>query len=334
MTPQELKNSILQLAIQGKLVEQRPEEGTAEELYQQIKHSKQLLEIVEDDLPFDIPESWCWGKLQHFANINGGYAFQSTNYMSNGVRVVRISDFNEDGFVNDKIVRHAYDDTLSPFLVEKNNILLCMTGGTVGKSLFVKRLEEKMMVNQRVAKIKINDILPEYAYIVILAPLTKAVIHHSKNSTNDNISMETINNFLIPIPPLAEQKRIVAKIEELLPYIDRYEQAWRKLEDFNKRFPTDMQKSILQMAIQGKLVEQRPEEGTGEDLLPLCRDDKERSIKEGKYKKETFRGAISNNDCIPFEIPNSWIWMYISDMSLFQEGPGIMAVDFRSNGSK
>ena len=114
MTPQELKNSILQLAIQGKLVEQRPEEGTAEELYQQIKHSKQLLEIVEDDLPFDIPESWCWGKLQHFANINGGYAFKSTNYMSNGVRVVRISDFNEDGFVNDKIVRHAYDDTLSP----------------------------------------------------------------------------------------------------------------------------------------------------------------------------------------------------------------------------
>ena len=332
MTPQELKNSILQLAIQGKLVEQRPEEGTAEELYQQIKHSKQLLEIVEDDLPFDIPESWCWGKLQHFANINGGYAFKSTNYMSNGVRVVRISDFNEDGFVNDKIVRHAYDDTLSPFLVEKNNILLCMTGGTVGKSLFVKRLEEKMMVNQRVAKIKINDILPEYAYIVILAPLTKAVIHHSKNSTNDNISMETINNFSIPLPPLAEQKRIVAKIEELLPYIDRYEHAWSKLEDFNKRFPADMQKSILQMAIQGKLVEQRPEEGTGEDLLPLCRDDKERSIKEGKYKKETFRGAISNNDCIPFEIPNSWIWMYISDMSLFQEGPGIMAVDFRSAG--
>ncbi len=169
---------------------------------------------------------------RNVANINGGYAFKSTNYTSNGVRVVRISDFNEDGFVNDKIVRHIYDDTLSPFILEENNILLCMTGGTVGKSLFVKRLEEKMMVNQRVATIKIQDIIPEYVYNVILSPLTKAVIRHSKNSTNDNISMETINNLLIPLPPLAEQKRIVAKIEELLPYIDRYEQAWSKLEDF------------------------------------------------------------------------------------------------------
>ncbi len=157
--------------------------------------------MLRDDIPFDIPESWRWLKLRNVANINGGYAFKSTNYTSNGVRVVRISDFNEDGFVNDKIVRHIYDDTLSPFILEENNILLCMTSGTVGKSLFVKRLEEKMMVNQRVATIKIQDIIPEYVYNVILSPLTKAVIRHSKNSTNDNISMETINNLLIPLLP-------------------------------------------------------------------------------------------------------------------------------------
>ena len=98
---------------------------------------------------------------------------------------------------------------------------------------------------------------------MILAPFTQKIIQKSKNSTNDNISMDTIKSFLIPLPPLAEQKRIVAKIEELLPLIDRYEKAWSKLEDFNKRFPGDMQKSVLQMAIQGKLVEQRPEEGAG-----------------------------------------------------------------------
>lgn len=331
MTPKELINSILQLAIQGKLVEQRPEEGTAAELYQHIQDSKQLLEIVEDDLPFDIPESWRWGKLQHFANINGGYAFKSTNYMPNGVRVVRISDFNEDGFVNYKIVRHAYDDTLSPFLVEKNNILLCMTGGTVGKSLFVKLLEEKMMVNQRVAKIKINDILPEYAYIVILAPLTKAVIQHSKNSTNDNISMETINNFLIPLPPLAEQKRIVAKIEELLPYIDRYEQAWSKLEDFNRRFPTDLQKSILQMAIQGKLAEQRPEEGTGEELYQQIQAEKQRLIKAGTIKKEKNLQEIAEDEK-PFDIPESWKWIRMRDITE-NIGDGIHGTpEFEPNG--
>ena len=312
MTPQELKNSIFQLAIQGKLVKQRPEEGTAEELYQQIHDKKQLLVIADEDIPFDIPESWRWVKLQQIANINGGYAFKSSNYISNGVRVVRISDFNEDGFVNDKIVRHAYDDTLSAFLLEENNILLCMTGGTVGKSLFVKRLEEKMMVNQRVATIKAHAILPEYAYIVILAPLTKAVIHHSKNSTNDNISMDTINNLLFPLPPLAEQKRIVAKIEELLLYIDHYEQAWSKLEDFNKRFPTDMQKSILQMAIQGKLVEQRPEEGTGEELYQQIQAEKQRLIKAGTIKKEKPLPEITEDEK-PFDIPDSWKWVRLGE---------------------
>ncbi|MBQ2898834.1 MAG: restriction endonuclease subunit S, partial [Oscillospiraceae bacterium] len=180
MTPQELKASILQLAIQGKLVEQRPEEGTGEELYQQIQKEKQRLikegkikkekplpEITEDEIPFDIPESWKWVKLGDIADINGGFAFKSTNYTTDGVRVVRISDFNELGFVNDKIVRHPFEEALSPFTLEVNNILLCMTGGTVGKSLFVAELSEKMVVNQRVATIKVKIVLPEYVYQVI-----------------------------------------------------------------------------------------------------------------------------------------------------------------------
>ena len=142
MTPQELKSSILQLAVQGRLVEQRPEEGTAEELYRQIQEEKQrlikqgkikkekpLTEITEDEVPFDIPESWKWVRLCETANINGGFAFKSTKYSSNGVRVIRISDFNENGFVNDKVVRHPYDDALSQYVLEKGNILLCMTGG-------------------------------------------------------------------------------------------------------------------------------------------------------------------------------------------------------------
>ena len=101
------------------------------------------------------------------------------------------------------------------------NILLCMTGGTVGKSLFVTKIDERMVVNQRVATIKTYVAMPEYIYKVILAPVTQKVIQHSKNSTNDNISMDTIKDFLIPIPPLAEQKRIVAKLEEILPLCER-----------------------------------------------------------------------------------------------------------------
>ena len=232
--PEDMKKSILQQAIQGKLVEQRPEESTAEGLFAQIQAEKQRLikedkikkekplpEITEEEKPFEIPESWMWVRLGEIASINGGFAFKSTNYTADGVRVVRISDFNESGFVNDKIVRHPYDESLSPYVLEKKNILLCMTGGTVGKSLFVTEMNEKMIVNQRVATIKVQTVFPDYVYQVILAPITQKVIQHSKNSTNDNISMDTIKDFLIPLPPLAEQKRIVARLEELLPLCER-----------------------------------------------------------------------------------------------------------------
>ena len=232
--PEDMKKSILQYAIQGKLVDQRSEEGTGEELYRQIqeekkrlikegkiKKEKPLAEIAEDEIPFDIPENWKWVQLGDLASINGGFAFKSTNYTTEGVRVIRISDFNETGFVNDKIVRYPYDDSLSQYVLDVKNILLCMTGGTVGKSLFITKLDEKMVVNQRVATIKVESVLPEYVYQVILAPITQKVIQDSKNSTNDNISMDTIKSFLIPLPPLAEQKRIVAKLEEILPLCEQ-----------------------------------------------------------------------------------------------------------------
>ena len=119
---------------------------------------------------------------------------------------------------------------------------------------------------------------------------------------------------ILPLPPLAEQKRIVAKIEELLPYIDRYEKAWSKLEDFNKRFPGDMQKSLLQMAIQGKLVEQRPEEGTGEELYRQIQSEKQRLIKSGKIKKEKPLPEITSDE-IPFDIPERWKWVRWGDLS-------------------
>ena len=118
-----------------------------------------------------------------------------------------------------------------------------------------------------------------------------------------------------PIPPLAEQKRIVAKIEELLPLVDRYEQAWSRLEAFNQRFPEDMKKSLLQWAVQGKLVEQRPEEGTAEALYQQIQAEKRRLIKEGKIKKEKPLPEITEDEA-PFEIPESWKWVQLQDIAL------------------
>ena len=127
------------------------------------------------------------------------------------------------------------------------------------------------------------------------------------------LSNEAIHQVICPLPPIAEQKRIVAKIEKLLPYIDRYEQAWSKLEDFNKRFPVEMQKSILQMAIQGKLVEQRPEEGTGEELFQQIQAQKQYLIKAGKLKKEKPLPEITEDE-IPFDIPDTWRWVQLGDL--------------------
>ena len=122
------------------------------------------------------------------------------------------------------------------------------------------------------------------------------------------IDNDKLKRKCIPLPPLAEQHRIVAKIEGLLPYIDRYEKAWNRLEDFNKRFPADMQKSILQLAIQGKLTEQRPEEGTGEELYRQIQKEKQALIKAGKIKKEKPLPEITEDE-IPFDIPESWKWV-------------------------
>ena len=233
--PLDMQKAILGQAIQGKLVEQRAEEGTGQVLFEAIqdekkklieegklKKQKALPEIAEDEIPFEIPDTWKWVRLGDLANVTGGYAFKSNEFTEQGVRVIRISDFNENGFVNSKIVRHSYDDTLQMFLIEKKNILLCMTGGTVGKSLFVRELEEPMMTNQRVATIKTCiNLSPEYINYNILASVIQKTIVDSKNSTNDNISMDTIKSFLIPLPPLDEQKRIVEKIEELLPLVEK-----------------------------------------------------------------------------------------------------------------
>src|SRR5699024_2219383 len=118
---------------------------------------------------------------------------------------------------------------------------------------------------------------------------------------------------VLPLPPLAEQNRIVAKNEELLPLVDRYEQAWTKLEDYNRRFPEDMKKSILQQAIQGKLVEQRPEEGTAQELYAQIQAEKQRLIKEGKLKKEKPLPEITEDEK-PFEIPEGWMWVRLGQI--------------------
>ena len=239
-----LKKSILQYAIQGKLVPQNPNDEPASVLLERIRAEKKaklgkkyvdsyiykgddncyyehIAGRAQDELvevPFDIPENWRFTRFSSLIHINGGYAFKSENYIGKetGIRVLRISDFNEDGFNQKRPVYHKYTLELKSFELEINDIIMCMTGGTVGKSYFVTELPEPMLVNQRVADIKINKNLnKKYCYYFILSPYIQQIIDDSKNSTNDNISVALINSFIMPVPPIAEQKRIVAKINEI-----------------------------------------------------------------------------------------------------------------------
>lgn len=326
MTPEQLKASILQYAIQGKLVEQRPEEGTGEELYQQIQAEKQrlikekkikkektLAEITEGEIPFDIPDSWKWVKLGDCT----GYAQTKEK--------VSPKDITGDMWSLD--LEDVQKDT-GAILVKTKASERKISGDKVkfhkGQVLYSKlRPYLKKILVAPDEGICTPELVPFDTYLIdenyIAYVLRSPHIDYVINSVTYGVKMprvgtDTMTNLLIPLPPLAEQKRIVAKIEELLPLVDRYAASYEKLEQFNAKFPEDMKKSILQYAIQGKLVEQRPEEGTGEELYRQIQYEKQRLIKEGKIKKEKPLPEIAENE-IPFDIPESWKWVRIGALT-------------------
>lgn len=331
MTPEQLKASILQYAIQGKLVEQRPEEGTGEELYRQIQAEKQRLikegtikkekalpEITEDEIPFDLPDSWKWVKLGDCT----GYA-QTKDKVSP-------KDITGDMWSLD--LEDIQKDT-GAILVKTKASERKISGDKVkfhkGQVLYSKlRPYLKKILIAPDDGICTPELVPFDTYLIdgnyIAYVLRSPHIDYVINSVTYGVKMprvgtDTMTNLLIPLPPLAEQKRIVAKIEGLLPYVDRYAAAYEKLEQFNAKFPEDMKKSILQYAIQGKLVEQRAEEGTGEELYQQIQVEKQRLIKEGKIKKEKPLSEIAEDET-PFDIPDTWKWVRLSTIGITQTG--------------
>ena len=332
MTPQELKNSILQLAIQGKLVEQRPEEGTAQELYAQIQAEKQHLikegklkkekplpEITEDEKPFEIPEGWMWVRLGHLCNIINGFTPSRSNpdFWNGSIPWFTIDDIRRQGRFISHTAQYITNKALSKGtqrLIPPETVLLCCTA-SVGEYAYTKiALTTNQQFNALVIQEENTHLLWSMYLYVFAQTLKPQIIEGAGKTTFNFLSVGKLKEFLVPIPPFDEQKRIVAKIEELLPLVDRYEHAWTKLEDFNRRFPEDMKKSILQQAIQGKLVEQRPKEGTAQELYAQIQAEKQRLIKEGKIKKEKPLPEITEDEK-PFEIPDGWMWVRWGDLS-------------------
>ncbi|MBR5415378.1 MAG: restriction endonuclease subunit S [Thermoguttaceae bacterium] len=322
MTPQELKNSILQLAIQGKLVEQRPEEGTAEELYKKIQAEKQKLikagkirkekplpEITEDEIPFDIPEGWKWVHLNQIASSSLGKTLDKTKNKGEFCPYLCSINVYWSGISLETIKQSRFtEEDKDKYRLKKGDLLIC-EGGDVGRSA-IWESEIEMYYQNALHRVRFyGDIKPYFfRYLLECFKGIGLLDEFSKGMTIKHLVQTSLNAMWLPLPPLAEQKRIVAKIEELLPLVDRYEKAWMELEELNKHFPDDLKKSLLQLAIQGKLVEQRPEEGTAEELYKKIQAEKQKLIKEGKIKKEKPLPEITEDE-IPFDIPEGWKWV-------------------------
>lgn len=328
MNAQQLKNSILQLAIQGKLVEQRPEEGTAKELLQEIsaekrrliregkiKKAKPLPEISEDEIPFEVPESWEWVRIGFVFYLQAGKNIPTSDiqenkseeyiypcYGGNGIRGY-VSKFNREGdyplIGRQGALCGNINLASGKFYATEHAVVAETFCGTDIKwaGLFLKALN-----------------LNQYATA----------------TAQPGLAVRNINQVLIPLPPLAEQHRIVSKIEELLPYIDQYDKAYTKLTAWNKKFPEAIKQSILQYAMEGKLVEQRPEEGTAEELLREIRAEKARLVKEGKIKKTKPLPEISEDE-IPFEVPESWMWVRVGEIFYLQAGKSLPSSEIRES---
>ncbi|MEG0086790.1 MAG: restriction endonuclease subunit S, partial [Niameybacter sp.] len=315
MTAQQLRNSILKWAIQGRLVEQRAEEGTAKELTEQIKAEKEQLvkdkeikkekplpEITEDEIPFDIPESWEWMRFGDIM-INRD-AERIPLSVAQREHLEKKYDYYGASGVIDQVDNYIFDKELLLIGEDGANLL------TRSKPIaFIAK--GKYWVNNHAHVIDCGKYIHlEYImYYINAISLAKYVT----GTAQPKMNQAKMNGIVVPLPPLEEQKRIVAKIEELMPYVEQYDQAYTKLEAFNKKFPEDMQKSILQYAIQGKLVEQRAAEGTAEDLYQQIQEEKERLIKEKKIKKEKPLPEITEDE-IPFDIPESWKWVRLGSL--------------------
>ena len=331
MTPQELKNSILQLAIQGKLVEQRPEEGTAQELFAQIQAEKQRLieagkikkekplpEIAEDEKPFEIPEGWMWVHLGEVVTVLGGKRIPAGRQLTTentGYKYIRVSDMKDGTVLTDKLLYVPYDifPSISRYIIHKEDVYITVAG-TIGRVGKIPEEIDGANLTENANRLVFSCIQQDWLIKWLESSIVQSqIVNVTTKVGQPKLAIKRIQELLIPLPTLAEQKRIVAKIEELLPYIDRYEQAWSKLEQLNSRFPEDMKKALLQYAIQGKLVEQRPEEGTGEELFAQIQAEKQRLIEAGKIKKEKPLLEITEDEK-PFDIPEGWKWCRLGNV--------------------
>lgn len=326
MTPEQLKASILQYAMQGKITAQLEDDGNASDLLSLLNINPK---VVANEPPFDIPENWLWvpiGNLgastdtESFADGPFGSNLKTAHYINEPeVRIIQLSNIGEDGWKNKNVKYTSYkhlEEVIPRCEVQPGDLVIAKMM-PAGRTIEVPDLGTRITLGSDAMKFVPNPVLDKKFILWAMhsQAFLEQVYAEAHGITRVRTTLNGVKSYVLPIPPLEEQHRIVAKIEELLPLVDRYAEAYEKLEKFNAKFPEDMKKSILQYAIQGKLVEQRPEEGTAEDLYKQIQNN--RNINKIKKNKKLL--DITEDDYL-FDIPNSWKWVRVGD--IFQTSSG------------
>lgn len=333
MTGDDLKYSILQLAMSGKLVEQRPEEGTGENLFKKmqvdrlrliqsnkIKKDKPLSKVSSEEFSYEVPHNW---KVVRVGEV-GSWASGATpsrshpEYYGGSVPWLKTGDLNDGDIfsVSEAITEEGFQHS-SVRLNPIGSVLMAMYGATIGK-LGILQIEST--TNQACcACICYEGMLNKFLFYYLLSQ-RKNFIAMGAGGAQPNISKEKIINSAIPLPPLAEQKRIVAKIEELMPLVEQYTVKSEKLNSLNASFPELMKKSILQEAVQGRLVPQDTDDEPASVLLKKIADEKKRLVRERKIKKQKPLPEITEEE-VPFEVPEGWEWVRLGTvLNLLTDG--------------
>lgn len=329
MTAQQLRNSILQQAIQGRLVPQDPNDEPASVLLERIRNEKEQLvkegklkkkdlattPIADDEKPFDIPSGWEWCRIGEISSSYIGLTYSPSDVSDGGMLVLRSSNIKE-GKLNLCDQVRVKKDVPEKLLVNNNDILICARNGSkklVGKSAIIKGINEPMTFGAFMAICK----TPYYKYVYqfLQSDLFFSQLREVSGTTTINqLTQNNFNSFIIPLPPLAEQRRIVAKIEELMPLVEKYGKAQTELDTLNQDLPRRLRQSVLQQAIQGKLVEQDEKDEPASVLLERIRKEKEQLVKEGKLKKKDLIITPIADEEKPFDIPSGWEWCNLGNI--------------------
>ena len=327
MNGQQLKNSILQLAIQGRLVPQDSNDEPASALLsrireekkrlveeKKIKKDKPLAPIKDEEKPFEIPESWEWVRLGEIGDWGAGATPAKGNmdyYNKGNIPWLRTGDLN-NGIVKDVEMRIT-EKALSECSLRKCNVgdvLIAMYGATIGK-VAIAGIE--LTTNQACCACTPLCLYNKYLFYFLQAN-KDVFIKMGSGGAQPNISREKIIYTLFPLPPLAEQHHIVEKIEELLPLVEEYDEAQTKLDKLNNELPEKLKNSILQQAIMGRLDTRNDKDEPASALLARIREEKKKLVEEKKIKKDKPLALIKDEEK-PFDIPESWEWVRLGEIS-------------------